>query len=528
MFSARSLAATLAAGAAMLGATVAQAGLVIRNTPTRSVSCSAGVCTATAGAAVMNASDLTSMLASSDVTLVTGRTAKDVKVESTLSWASAHRLTLDAYRSILVEKPVTVSGPGALTLTTNDGGTGGTFSTQFPSRVDFWDLSSSLIINGANYLLVGDIAGMATQRTGAHVALAKNYDASANGIYTSSPVVGLDGVLEGLGHIISHLTIRTSKRGAEIGLFSWIADGGQIENIGLTKVDVLAAGYRSYVGALAGYNNGSIANAFARGRVHGGNQSYVGGLIGNNAINKGSTYDYIGTIVSSFTTGTVIGDEGAAVGGLVGTGDYGSYISNSHSAANVVATTAATVLGASAAGGLVGFLEGSVTNSWAAGTVAVGDGDSAGGLVGVYFNDLLTNSNLENCYATGNVAAGQSANSGGLIGELFHNNGETLVPTTNSYATGQPVGGMGSYTGGFAGAVVNGGSFGDTYWDTDSSGITNASQGAGNNPNEPGIAGLSNAQLTSGLPAGFDPTVWAENPSINGGRPYLIANPPSP
>jgi hypothetical protein len=28
------------------------------------------------------------------------------------------------------------------------------------------------------------------------------------------------------------------------------------------------------------------------------------------------------------------------------------------------------------------------------------------------------------------------------------------------------------------------------------------------------------------LPEGFDPTIWAENPSINNGFPYLIANPP--
>lgn len=80
----------------------------------------------------------------------------------------------------------------------------------------------------------------------------------------------------------------------------------------------------------------------------------------------------------------------------------------------------------------------------------------------------------------------------------------------------------------FAGGVVGAypGSFSDVYWDTDTSGIP--SDGVGNDPNEPGVTGLSNAQLTSGLPAGFDPTVWAENPNINGGRPYLIANPPTP
>lgn len=56
-------------------------------------------------------------------------------------------------------------------------------------------------------------------------------------------------------------------------------------------------------------------------------------------------------------------------------------------------------------------------------------------------------------------------------------------------------------------------------------GITN-NQGAGDLANDPGVKGLSNTKLQSGLPKGFSPRVWAENPDINGGLPYLIANPP--
>jgi hypothetical protein len=41
-----------------------------------------------------------------------------------------------------------------------------------------------------------------------------------------------------------------------------------------------------------------------------------------------------------------------------------------------------------------------------------------------------------------------------------------------------------------------------------------------------GITGETTAQLQAGLPAGFDPTIWAESPSINNGLPYLINNPP--
>ena len=71
-----------------------------------------------------------------------------------------------------------------------------------------------------------------------------------------------------------------------------------------------------------------------------------------------------------------------------------------------------------------------------------------------------------------------------------------------------------------------GGGLSGNYWDTTTSGITNLSQGAGSPANDPGITGETTAQLQAALPAGFDPAIWAENPSINGGLPYLIANPP--
>jgi hypothetical protein len=70
------------------------------------------------------------------------------------------------------------------------------------------------------------------------------------------------------------------------------------------------------------------------------------------------------------------------------------------------------------------------------------------------------------------------------------------------------------------------GSLTDAYWDTTTSGITNPSQGAGTPANDPGITGLTTDQLQSGLPAGFDPSVWGESANINNGMPYLLANPP--
>jgi hypothetical protein len=45
-------------------------------------------------------------------------------------------------------------------------------------------------------------------------------------------------------------------------------------------------------------------------------------------------------------------------------------------------------------------------------------------------------------------------------------------------------------------------------------------------PTIPGITGLTNKKFQSGLPMGFEPKVWAEKATINGGLPFLLANPP--
>jgi len=164
-------------------------------------------------------------------------------------------------------------------------------------------------------------------------------------------------------------------------------------------------------------------------------------------------------------------------------------------------------------GGLVGQNDGQIIDSYAVGQVnsgGSGDSTSAGGLVG--FNQ----GSVSNSYATGNSKSTGSA--GGLIGL---NSGDI----SSSYSTGVPDGLY--WTGGFVGSDDSqSGDLTDNYWDTDTSGITNLGQGAGNISNDPGITGLSTEQLQSGLPDGFDPTIWSESGDINGGLPYLLALPP--
>jgi len=82
----------------------------------------------------------------------------------------------------------------------------------------------------------------------------------------------------------------------------------------------------------------------------------------------------------------------------------------------------------------------------------------------------------------------------------------------------------GDLVGGFVGNLL--GSTTKDYWDTDTSGITNLAQGAGNVSNAPGITGLTTAQFQAGLPAGFSSTIWGESSDKNGGFPYLLDLPP--
>ncbi|MEA1972474.1 MAG: GLUG motif-containing protein, partial [Candidatus Cloacimonadota bacterium] len=99
------------------------------------------------------------------------------------------------------------------------------------------------------------------------------------------------------------------------------------------------------VGGLVGYNKGDISNSYCTGSVI-GSSSYIGGLVGLN-----SSY----TINNSYSTGSVIGST-AYVGGLVGKNCYLSTISNSYSTGSVS--------GSRSVGGLVGYNNGPISNSF--------------------------------------------------------------------------------------------------------------------------------------------------------------------
>jgi filamentous hemagglutinin family protein len=138
-------------------------------------------------------------------------------------------------------------------------------------------------------------------------------------------------------------------------------------------------------GGLVGTSNGSIQNSYASGTVNGSLRT--GGLVGRNR----------GPITDSYATGRVTGTT--EIGGLVGRND------------NAVNRSYATgaVSGTDAVGGLVGWNENyqTVGNSYATGVVT--GGRRVGGLVGM--NRL--NARVNNSYATGAITGNDA---GGLVG----------------------------------------------------------------------------------------------------------------
>src|SRR5438045_830853 len=141
MASAKRMMAGSALAAVLAGAGAANAEVAISSKATANMSCVSGVCTPTAKKAVLNVTDLTNMLAAGDVKVMTGRGATNIVVKDTFSWTSTSRLTLDAIQSVELDKPVTVAGTGAVTIATNDGGSGGDLLFDGKGGLTFWDTS---------------------------------------------------------------------------------------------------------------------------------------------------------------------------------------------------------------------------------------------------------------------------------------------------------------------------------------------------------------------------------------------------
>ncbi len=181
-----------------------------------------------------------------------------------------------------------------------------------------------------------------------------------------------------------------------------------------------------------------------------------------------------------------------------------------------------TAAGGAIAGGLIGQNRHDIPKPNVSGSFATAAVSNAGGAAGGLVGQSVAGGWVMDSYATGPVTGINTAAAGGLVGVLSEDAGATQT----SYSTGAVSSGSGASVGGSIGQDLASGGITNDYWDLDTSGVSNPHQGAGNVPDDPGITGLTDAQLKSGLPPGFDKKVWAINPKINNGYPYLINNPP--
>ena len=320
-----------------------------------------------------------------------------------------------------------------------------------------------------------------------------------------------------IGNLYSRNSAMTGKN---IGLFRLVSSGGVVRNVGVTDVRIYGGGGNDdHAGGLVGRNHGDITASHSAGIADGGEglfRNRVGGLVGMNGASgairashatgnpteRGIELSYVGglagqndgTITDSYAASNpsvIGGDESKYVGGLVGWNTELGRITASYATGNV------EVRGGSShnLGGLVGVNSGAIIASYATGNSHTTGGaeDNLGGLVG------QNNSAIIASYATGNTgfrassSASPRSSLGGLVG--WNTPFSRIIA---SYANGNPSGregdndNIGLYIGGLVGQN-NGGI-------TASYATGNADGAAGDNDL---VGGLVGRNVSGGITASY-------------------------
>ncbi|MGZ2744554.1 two-partner secretion domain-containing protein [Burkholderia stagnalis] len=442
----------------------------------------------------IGATTLSRTLGTTNVALT--NTSGDLTVGDAVNWTSDHALTLTSRKgSVDLKQSVTASGANASVTANAAGGirihdkvalTGenahlalnsgsGHSLTNDNAAVTLSGRNASFSSNGDAYQVVHDLAGLRKfedDPSGRYVLGNAIDGRGAQFLSIGSNWRVFRGVFDGLGNTIGNLSV-SNPGSSVVGLFA--INNGRIENLGLENITAkvfVPNGDSVQVGALAGYNTGTISNVKAKDVVvSSSGRAILGGLVGTNAG---------GTIDRASVSGRVEGGRDAMqVGGLAGEnlsfaewkGSEG-VISNSHANVQVLSqsTGGYTGFNRGGTGGLVGFNEGTIAASTAAGSVAAYANNNAhiGGLVGVNERGVVKASSSSanvraNHYAAagglvgynsgsvdasdagGSVTVGNSSRAGGLVG---NNRGKVDAST----ASGTVVSGNSGSTGGLAGA----------------------------------------------------------------------------
>lgn len=301
----------------------------------------------------------------------------DIVVNDAVQWNAKtmlHLQTLAAESDIRVNADISAESTAAGLILRP--GTLGSYTLNQGARINLKE-GALLQIAGSDYTVINTVEKLQAmqQAPGSHYALGSDIDANAFAFTSVGAVAGANftGVLDGLGHQVSKLTI--NQPGAEnVGLIS--NNKGTVRNIGLVDVQVQGS---SVTGGLVGYNAGTVSNAYVTGSVSGGSET--GGLVGYN----------LGSISTAYASGSVSGSS--STGGLVGTNASGGTIRNAYARS--------VVSGGTDTGGLVGtnLLTGSIIENVYALATVTGSTGSSGGLVGA--NSV--NGRINDAYASGTV-----------------------------------------------------------------------------------------------------------------------------
>ncbi|SMF99488.1 Large exoproteins involved in heme utilization or adhesion [Burkholderia singularis] len=411
----------------------------------------------------------------------------DLTVGSSVRWNGNAPLTLSAAHSVAIAPNTIIGNTGGanLTLRADAGGVNNGGSVVNGGTID-WSSSTGLVnafydMNGqysAGTILTNSgwsaapFSGLVTQATAyklvntltdlqnvshdltANYALGRDIDASStSGAAAFQPIgAGSDapfaGQFDGFGHLINHLTVNApagATQNTYVGLFGLVGATGVIRNVVLT--DEIVSGAHGTLGAIAGRNDGQIANASIAGY-----NSRIGPIAQDPATGGWTTAEFAGGLVG-INNGTI---------------DRSSTYQTSVSAYQM-------------AGGLAAVNNGTIRQSvaWSTSAGSLPPCCSAG-LVGIN-NGLIAQS-----YATGSALSG-----GGLV---FQNNASGVID--QSYANvqiasrGIGMGGNVAYSN--TGVIAN-----NVYWNAQMSGLTYGmpavTSGSGAQP--PLANGLNNAQM---------------------------------
>ncbi|WZL72511.1 GLUG motif-containing protein [Clostridiaceae bacterium 35-E11] len=313
------------------------------------------------------------------------------------------------------------------------------------------------------------------------------------------------GSYNGKGYEISNLYINGNT--SDMGLFGITVSTSKISNVILTNIDITGP---EFIGGIVGRSYGNIDNCSVTGSLTG--IMSVGGIAG---WTRGGqiTNSYADctlqkpTNVTGSRFGVLVGDNEAATisdchatgsieaysgaGGLVGINRSEGTIDNSYATVDVTCTgnqagglagsnagsittsyAMGTISGATYISGLVGYNSGSIAESYAMGS-ASGTANYIGGLVGDNFGSIT------NSYALVNVSGNTYV--GGLAGCNSDGYGKT-GSIVNAYATGSIIGST-SY-GGLVGYKARASIVTNSFWNIETSGMTSSAAGTGKTKTE--------------------------------------------